>query len=204
MKTQPDFALESAHSGVVCGIDEAGRGPWAGPVTAAAVIWPEGASIPAGLNDSKKLSETKREALFEQIIKRAHYGIGEASVEEIDGSNILAATKLAMQRAFEALPHRPDVALIDGNQPPQLPCTVEAVVKGDSQSLSIAAASIIAKVTRDLLMKQIGAEYPEYGFEKHAGYGTKQHQSALAVHGVTEHHRRSFRPVRELLEASAS
>lgn len=204
MPTQPDFSFESAYNGTVCGIDEAGRGPWAGPVTAAAVIWPQGATIPAGLNDSKKLSEAKREALYEQIILHAQYGIGEASVEEIDQSNILAATKLAMQRACTSLPIAPDVALVDGNQPPQLTCEIQTIVKGDAKSLSIAAASIIAKVTRDRLMKQIGAEHPEYGFERHAGYGTKQHQEALASHGITKHHRRSFRPIRELLEKAAS
>ncbi len=195
----PDFALEQAHAGIVCGIDEAGRGPLAGPVVAAAVIFPQ-YHAPAGINDSKKLSAAARERLLEAIQAGAHVGIGTASVQEIDTLNILGATKLAMQRAYALLPLRADAALIDGNQPPALPCRVQAVIKGDALSLSIAAASIVAKVTRDRIMQQLGAQYPGYGFERHAGYGTKAHLGALMRLGVTPHHRASFAPIREILQ----
>lgn len=198
-QTTPNYNLESALSGVVCGVDEAGRGPWAGPVVAAAAILDPG-NIPAGLNDSKKLTKAKRELLFPLIIQSAQTGIGIASVQEIDALNILGATKLAMQRAVEQLPYAPDYALIDGNQPPKLICQTQAIIKGDSKSLSIAAASIIAKVTRDRMMEQLGQQYPEYGFEQHAGYGTKQHQAGLLTYGITEQHRKSFKPIKALLK----
>lgn len=198
--TLPDFSYENAHEGVVCGIDEAGRGPWAGPVMAAAVIWPEDLAVPASLNDSKKLSAAKRDALYEYITANTHHALGIASVEEIDNSHILAATKLAMQRAYAGLNKICNIALIDGNQPPKLPCTAKAIIKGDSKSVSIAAASIIAKVSRDRYMHELAQHFPHYGFERHAGYGTKQHQEALTTHGVTIHHRRSFKPIRALLE----
>ncbi len=199
----PTTHFELAHPAPVCGVDEAGRGPWAGPVVAAAVIWPNLDDIPAGLNDSKKLSATKREMLMELIIAQAHVGVGIASVEEIDATNILAATKLAMQRAVAALPVAPAFALIDGNQPPKLPCPALAIIKGDQQSVSIAAASIIAKVTRDHMMSDYAKTYSGYGFERHAGYGTAAHQRALATLGVTPIHRRSFAPIRALLERAA-
>lgn len=198
----PDFSHESCHEGTICGVDEAGRGPWAGPVVAAAAILNINA-IPQGLDDSKKLNAAKRDQLFDIIIKSAQTGIGMASVEEIDTLNILAATKLAMQRAVAALPIVPHVALIDGNQPPKLNCKTIAIIGGDAKSLSIAAASIIAKVTRDRIMCELAREHPHYGWETNAGYGTKTHQDGLAKHGVTIHHRRSYRPIQELLQNAA-
>lgn len=198
----PDLALERSHSGIVAGIDEAGRGPWAGPVVAAAAVL-DPHCLPAGINDSKKLTAAKREKLYDAILSSALVGVGIASVEEIDTLNILGATKLAMRRALENLKVAPDVALVDGNQPPELPCRVETVIGGDALSLSIAAASIVAKVTRDRMMAELAREFPHYGWEKNAGYGTAVHQQALAVHGVTPHHRKSFAPIRAMLDASA-
>ena len=193
----PDFTYEreAAAKGytAVCGVDEAGRGPLAGPVCAAAVILPSGCAI-EGLNDSKKLSEKKREALFEQIKEKAlAYGIAFASVDEIETYNILNATFLAMGRAVELLPEAADFALIDGNQVPKglcVPC--RTLIKGDALSASVAAASILAKVTRDRYMLEMAEKYPQYGFEKHKGYGTKAHTEALRAHGPCEIHRLSF------------
>ncbi|MEG3641205.1 ribonuclease HII [Magnetococcus sp. PR-3] len=185
----------------ICGVDEAGRGPLSGPVVAAAVILnPE--QLPAGLNDSKKLSAKKRDALFELIQAQADFGIGQATVEEIDALNILHASMLAMCRAVEDLQTkvRVDFALIDGNRLPKtLMVPGEAVVKGDAKSLSIGAASILAKVTRDRIMAVLDAQYPHYGWAKSQGYPTKAHLEALAQHGVTPHHRRSFKPVQKYL-----
>ena len=176
----------------ICGIDEAGRGPLAGPVCAAAVILPEGLEIP-GLNDSKKLTDKKRRELFPIIEERAlAYGIGWASQEEIDDINILQATFLAMSRAVEQLNIRPDLALVDGNRAPTLDLPVEMVVKGDSLSASIAAASVLAKVSRDDVMLRMAKEYPGYGFEVHKGYGTKAHYEALRTFGPSPIHRRTF------------
>ena len=176
----------------VCGIDEAGRGPLAGPVCAAAVILPPDCDIP-GLNDSKKLSEKKREALFPVIQEKAlAFGIGWATAEEIDRVNILQATFLAMARAVEALPTPADYALVDGNRMPPLPIPGETIVKGDATSASIAAASILAKVSRDRLLRQLDEEHPEYGFAKHKGYGTKAHYEAIRKYGLLPEHRRSF------------
>lgn len=199
---RPDLTREQHHGGVVCGVDEAGRGPWAGPVVAAAVIL-NATCIPSGIHDSKKLTPATRERLHDDIVSCAHVGVGQASVVEIDDHNILAATFLAMRRAVEALPKLPSLALIDGNRAPALPCRAECIVQGDALSLSIAAASIIAKVTRDRIMRTLALEFPEYGFEKHAGYGTAFHQAALQRYGVTPHHRRSFSPIRLLLEERA-
>jgi ribonuclease HII len=193
----PSLDIENSLNGVVCGIDEAGRGPWCGPVVAAAVIMGQGA--PTGINDSKKLSEKKRESLYEQIIKTCQYGVGVASVEEIDSLNILNATKLAMLRAFEALPQKPDYALIDGNQLPNLPCKMQYVIKGDSVSLSIAAASIVAKVTRDRFLAQIAAEFPQYDWLSNKGYGTASHSQAIEKYGITAHHRKSYAPIKKYL-----
>lgn len=197
----PDFSLEAA-SGVrpVCGVDEAGRGPWAGPVAAAAAILdPHG--IPAGLNDSKKLTAKRREALFDALMEGpAVIGVGLASVEEIDRLNILEATYLAMRRAVAALGETPALALIDGNRAPTgLPCPCQTVVGGDGRSLSIAAASIVAKVTRDRIMAELAKTHPGYGWETNQGYGAKAHQEALLRLGVTPHHRRSFRPIHKIL-----
>ena len=188
------YEKEAAARGytAVCGIDEAGRGPLAGPVYAAAVILPAGCDIP-GLNDSKKLTEAKREALFDVICDRAvAFGIGSADEKEIDAVNILQATYLAMRRAVEALTVPCDFAMVDGNRMPPLPVPGRTIVKGDAQSASIAAASILAKVSRDRLMLQYARRYPAYGFEKHKGYGTKDHYAALEAHGPCPIHRLSF------------
>lgn len=196
--------LAALCGGLVCGIDEAGRGPFAGPVTAAAVILnPQ--DIPAGLNDSKALTEKKREALMPVIKAKAlAWGIGHASVEEIDRINILRATELAMQRAVAALSLTPAGALIDGNYRFNLPCRVDVAVGGDGLSLSIAAASILAKTTRDHLMIELDDQYPQYGFAKHKGYGSAQHRAALAEHGPCPAHRTSYAPIKALLDARAA
>ena len=176
----------------VCGIDEAGRGPLAGPVVAAAVILPEDIQLP-GVNDSKKITEKKREILFEFVKEHAlAYGIGEASETEIDEINILQATFLAMRRAVEALQIPADYALVDGNRIQGLPVPAETVIGGDGKVLSIAAASILAKVTRDRYMRDMAAQYPEYGFEKHKGYGTKAHYAAIKQYGICPLHRKTF------------
>lgn len=177
---------------IVCGVDEAGRGPLAGPVCAAAVILPDGLVI-EGLDDSKKLTEKKRDALYDIICEEAiAYGIAFASVEEIEEMNILQATFLAMKRAVESLSVKPDLALVDGNQKPNLDIQARTLVKGDAKSPSIAAASILAKVTRDRLMTEIAEQYPEYEFPKHKGYGTKLHYEKIMEHGISPVHRRSF------------
>ena len=177
---------------VICGVDEAGRGPLAGPVFAAAVILPDGHII-EGVNDSKKLSEKKREVLFDKIIKECVcYSIGTASEKEIDEINILQATYLAMKRAVDGLEIRPDYVLIDGNRMPPLDIPAETIVKGDGKSASIAAASIIAKVSRDRYMLELAKKYPQYEFEKHKGYGTKLHYEKIAEYGISDIHRRSF------------
>lgn len=185
-------ALNAGYK-VICGIDEAGRGPLAGPVHAAAVILPMGLEI-EGLNDSKKLSEKKREQLFDVICEKAiDYSIGIATEKEIDEINILNATFLAMHRAVEGLKIKPDYALIDGNQYPKIPFVAEeTVVKGDAKSMSVAAASILAKVSRDRFMLEKAKEYPQYQFEKHKGYGTKLHYEMLAEYGPSPIHRMSF------------
>ncbi len=199
MKNAPNFEFEQISPQPVCGVDEVGRGPWAGPVLAAAVIL-DPARIPPGLNDSKKLSAARRDALFNEISAVAVVGIGQASVTEIDQINILQAAFLAMRRAVAALAVTPAFALIDGNKiPPRLPCPARALIKGDSRAQSIAAASIIAKVTRDRLMATLAASHPGYGWETNMGYGTKAHQNGLATHGVTAHHRRSFKPIHKML-----
>ncbi len=198
---KPDYAFEIEHGAphlLVCGIDEAGRGPLAGPVVAAAVII-DAENCPEGLNDSKKLDEARREALFAKLSQCAEIGVGIASVEEIDEINILWASMLAMSRAFEALGKTPQFALIDGNRIPKLACPARAIVEGDARVLSIAAASIIAKVTRDRLMTDLAAEHRGYGWETNRGYGTPEHLDALTRLGPTPHHRRSFAPVRNIL-----
>ena len=177
---------------VICGVDEAGRGPLAGPVCAAAVILPKHLEIP-GLTDSKKLTDKKRRELFPLIQEQAvAYGIGLASQEEIDEINILQATFLAMERALSQLNVRPDMVLIDGNRERDFGVPVQTVIKGDSLSANIAAASILAKVTRDNLMMELAQQYPQYGFEIHKGYGTKAHYEALRQYGASPIHRRSF------------
>jgi len=199
VKTSPTFEFETAAPQPVCGVDEVGRGPWAGPVMAAAVIL-DPTRIPHGLNDSKKLTAPRREALFTEIMATATVSIASASVQEIDHINILQATFLAMKRAVDGLETPPKFALIDGNKiPPGLPCKAQAVVKGDARSLSIAAASIVAKVTRDRLMCDLSATFPGYSWETNMGYGTKAHQDGLAALGITPHHRVSFKPIHKML-----
>lgn len=193
----PDYEFEKAavNSGFscVCGVDEAGRGPLAGPVCAAAVILPAGAAI-EGLDDSKKLTEKKRERLYDIIKQTAvAYSVAYGTLEEIETVNILEATYLAMNRAIEGLTVKPDFALIDGNRVPRgikIPC--ETIVKGDSRSMSVAAASVLAKVTRDRLMLEYDKKYPEYNFKKHKGYGTKEHTELIKQYGPCEIHRLSF------------
>lgn len=185
--------------GVICGVDEAGRGPLFGNVVAAAVILDPKAPI-EGLGDSKKLTQKVRERLYDQIYARAiSVGVGRASVEEIDQLNILQASMLAMQRAVESLSRQPDLALIDGNRCPVLTCASEAIIKGDAKEISIGAASIIAKVTRDREMLEWHTLYPHYGLDKHKGYPTSLHLKALEQYGVSPQHRRSFAPVRRLI-----
>ena len=200
----PDFEIEDiarrnlAPDALIAGVDEVGRGPWAGPVVAAAVILARGA-VPDGLDDSKALSKARREALFDEITGAATIGCGMASVAEIDTLNILQASLLAMTRAVEALGSAPHMALVDGNRAPRLACPVKTVVKGDAKSLSIAAASIIAKVTRDRLMAELAIEHPAYGWERNAGYGTAEHREGLQLVGICRHHRKSFAPIRQLM-----
>lgn len=193
---------ELAHEkfALICGVDEAGRGPLAGPVSAAAVILDPANPIP-GLNDSKKLSEKQREKLAPLIRERAlAWAVAYASVEEIDGLNILQATLLAMQRAVQALQVQPQFVLVDGLYCPDTGIASEAIVKGDSKVAAISAASILAKTSRDLLMLQLDEQYPHYGFALHKGYPTAAHLAALQAHGVSAVHRRSFKPVRMLLD----
>ena len=204
----PDFAIERSCAGVVCGIDEAGRGPLAGPVVAAAVILDRRRlpkALRHGLDDSKKLLPEQRQefaALLETCVENgtARIGVGAASVIEIDRRNILQATLAAMCRAVAALGVSPEIALVDGNVPPPLPCPVRTVIGGDGLSLSIAAASIIAKVTRDRLMRRLALRYDGYGWETNVGYATAAHRAALTERGPTPHHRRSFAPVQLMLE----
>lgn len=189
-----EFEQKTAARGfsAICGVDEAGRGPLAGPVCAAAVILPENTVI-EGVNDSKKLSEKKREALFDVICETARsYSIAYASVEEIEELNILNATMLAMKRAVEGLDVKADYALIDGNRTPDLDIECEFIIKGDAKSMSVACASILAKVSRDRLLYEYAKEYPQYGFDKHKGYGTKAHTEALREYGPCPYHRMSF------------
>lgn len=194
--------MESAAGGIVAGVDEAGRGPWAGPVVAAAVVL-DGARLPidltAAIDDSKVLGRGRRERIFAALPAFARIGVGSASVEEIDRLNILQAALLAMQRAVAGLDVVPDLVLVDGKQVPKLTCPARAVVDGDARSLSIAAASIVAKVHRDKWMADLAVRYPGYGWERNAGYGTAEHRAALVRLGVTSQHRRSFKPIKALL-----
>ena len=206
----PSFDIENKLEGLIVGIDEAGRGPWAGPVVAGAVcildrnIHPD---ILANLNDSKKLSASKREKLYKLLYEeeqngKLQIGVGQSSADEIDEKNILQATFIAMNRAVEQLKSKPNIAIIDGNQlPKQFPIKAQSIIKGDSKSFSIAAASIIAKVYRDQLMKDLSTKYPYYAFEKNAGYGTKAHIEGIQKHGVIKGcHRCSYKPIQEALK----
>ena len=205
----PDFLLEDTFKTLVTGIDEAGRGPWAGPVVAGAVVFLNRNETPellSELDDSKKLSAKKREKLYALLWQEEHkgnlaIGIGQASAQEIDDMNILQATFLAMKRAYEALSCKTQYALVDGNQTPKnFPCQTQTVVKGDAKSMSIAAASIVAKVYRDHLMANLAKKYPNYGFEKNAGYGTKLHIDGLKKYGICPQHRKSYKPIQEILD----
>ncbi len=204
----PDFCLENNCQGIVCGIDEAGRGPWVGNVVAGAVIILN-RNLPSelldNLNDSKKLSKNKREYLY-RLLREAEekglvkIGVGEATPQEIDEYNILQATFMAMRRAVDNLNLKPSIALIDGNRTPKnFPVQVQTVIKGDAKSYSISAASIIAKVWRDREMEELAKKYPYYGFEKNVGYGTKDHIEGLKKYGIIAEHRKSYRPIKEYL-----
>ncbi len=208
----PDFCLEDGliarlslpTDAAIAGVDEVGRGPLAGPVVACAVVIDRHTLPPpliSALDDSKKLSVTKREQMYEILAHTTRYALGQASVEEIDTMNILQAALLAMRRAVDGLAVRPLAALVDGNRDPGLDCPTDCIVRGDSRSLSIAAASVIAKVTRDRQMADLARAFPGYGWVTNAGYGSKTHLDALRELGPTPHHRRSFAPVRSLIEA---
>lgn len=202
-KPAPDFTLEQtaidAGHTLIAGVDEVGRGPLCGPVTAAAVIL-DPQNIPAGLNDSKKLTAKRREALYDLLLECATVSVAHATVAEIDELNILRASHLAMERAVAGLPKTPDHVLIDGNLIPEgLTISAQAVIKGDGKSVSIAAASIMAKTVRDRIMVDLAQQYPGYGWEKNAGYPTAVHLESLQKLGVTPHHRRSFKPVYKML-----
>ena len=204
---QPNFDIEDSFDGPVCGIDEVGRGPLAGPVVACAVILKDSflqSPVKTLIRDSKTLTARQRQKICAILPDVCYSAIGSASVEEIDEHNIYHATFIAMQRAHQSLcktikDMRIDVALVDGNRTPQLPCQAVPVVKGDAKSFSIAAASILAKEYRDDLMRELSEIHPHYGWERNAGYGTKQHKTALQAHGATEHHRKSFKPVYKVI-----
>lgn len=192
----PSFAIEDSSDGIVIGVDEVGRGPLAGPVVAAAVLL-DRENYPEGINDSKKLSKIKRQKIFDDLHKTAKIGVGIVSSEEIDKINILQASLLAMKIAVENLDFTPDMVLVDGNKLPDLPYQMLPIIKGDGKSLSIAAASIIAKVTRDEIMTDLALEFPHFMWQNNSGYGTKQHLQAIEKHGITDHHRKSFKPIRK-------
>lgn len=203
MVQTPTFEFEDAFEGLIAGVDEVGRAPLAGPVVAAAVIL-DRQCMPAGIRDSKTLTEKRRKEIAAALWKTARIGVGLASVEEIDKVNIAQASLLAMARAVASLPVRPAVCLIDGNMKPKLRCRAYTIVKGDAKSFSIAAASIIAKVTRDRMMCELAREFPQYGWERNKGYPVEAHRNALKIHGPTPHHRRSFAPVHNMLKDELS
>jgi len=192
------FELEAIelelNGGPIAGVDEAGRGPLAGPVVAAAVVL-DPAFISDGIADSKALDAKSRQSVYQAIVATAQVGIGVAGVDRIDSDNILNASLWAMAQAVARLDCRPRLVLVDGNKVPNVECSTRAIVQGDAKCLSIAAASIVAKVVRDAMMAELARDYPHYGFDRHKGYGTREHHEAIARHGVTPHHRRSFRPV---------
>lgn len=203
MVETPTYEIEDQFEGPVAGVDEAGRGPWAGPVVAAAVIL-DRASAPEGLRDSKTLTEKRRRELAAALWKSARIGVGVSSVEEIDNMNILRASLLAMARAVANLPVKPAIAIVDGNIKPKLQCPAYTVVKGDLLSMSIAAASIIAKTTRDRMMLELARDYPNYQWHSNKGYAAPAHREALDRYGVTPHHRRSFAPIHNMLYEASS
>ena len=197
----PDNLIERALGWplkLIAGIDEAGRGPWAGPVVSAVVVLNE-KNIPDGLNDSKKISEKKRLSLYSSIYNFHSVGVGISSIEEIDRMNVLQATFLSMNRAVEDLNPQPEYILVDGNLDPGLNFKTKCIIKGDSISISIAAASVIAKVTRDNLMLKLDKEFPNYNWKKNKGYGTAEHRNALELHGPCKYHRKSFSPINKML-----
>lgn len=201
MKTNPNFDFELAQNGIVAGVDEAGRGPLCGPVVAGAVIFPNrDIEIPVIIRDSKQMTAAQRDAAYDWIIQNTIWAVGQCNPAEIDELNILWASMLAMERAVGALGRKPDFCLVDGNRVPKS-LTGLAVVKGDAKSLSIAAASIVAKVSRDRLMHNLAKEFPQYCWEKNAGYPTPEHLRAIEKYGINEHYRKSFGPVKKLLES---
>ena len=200
MKTNPNFDFELAQSGIIAGVDEAGRGPLCGPVVAGAVIFPDkNIEIPVIIRDSKQMSAVQRDLAYDWITNNTIWATGECSPAEIDELNILWASMRAMERAVDALALQPNFCLIDGNRVPKN-LNGRAVVKGDAKSLSIAAASIVAKVTRDRMMHELAQKYPEYNWEKNAGYPTPEHLRAIEKYGINEHYRKSFGPVKRILE----
>ncbi len=204
MKATPDFSYESEYGELVAGCDEAGRGPLCGPVVAAAVIFPNRKTeIPVVIRDSKQMTASQRNAAYDWIVKNTIWAVGECSPAEIDELNILWASMRAMERAVAKLSQKPDFCLIDGNRVPKNLNGI-AIVRGDAKSLSIAAASIIAKVSRDRYMADLSAQFPEYGWDKNAGYPTAAHLQAIEKYGITQHHRKSFGPVKERLKNETS
>ena len=201
----PNLEYEKTYDGAVCGVDEVGRGPWSGPVVACAVVLKNGTlpdDILTVLDDSKKLTAQKRQALYEPLMQHCHFSIGQCSVDEIDELNILQATMKAMKRAIKGLNVPIVGALIDGNKIPDLNIPAQAIIKGDSISISIAAASVIAKIYRDTLMQELALQYPHYGWESNAGYGTKKHIEGLEKHGITQHHRKSYAPIKKIIQSN--
>ncbi len=205
MANKPDFSIEESYNTSCCGIDEAGRGTLVGPVVAACVFIPqENKNLPIWeeINDSKKLSAKKREYLYNRIKQSCCYGIGQATIEEIDNINILNATMIAMKKSYENMGVITDISLIDGNKAPEIENNIQTIIKGDSKSISIAAASIIAKVYRDNILKELGKKYPEYKWDKNSGYGTKEHLEAIYKYGITPYHRKSFAPIKNMIKAA--
>lgn len=203
----PDFELEDMHEGPVFGLDEVGRGPLAGPVVAACVYIPKEANaLPfiSELKDSKKIAKPKLEKLYALITEHCEWQVTEISPQEVDEINVLQASLKAMKFSLEAMATRPAFALVDGNKLPQLSCAAETVIKGDNKSYSIAAASIVAKVTRDRIMKALHNEFPHYGWDSNVGYGAKVHMVGINQHGITEHHRKSYAPIKNYLEHGAT
>ncbi len=200
MKMNPDFSIELSHGGVIAGVDEAGRGPLCGPVIAAAVVFPRfDIEIPVVIRDSKQMSPHQRGVAYDWIVQNTIWAVGSCSPTEIDELNILWASMRAMERAVSGLNHVPDLCLVDGNRVPD-GVHGESVVRGDAKSLSIAAASIIAKETRDKIMRELAQKYPEYGWDKNAGYPTQSHLQAIEKYGINEHYRKSFGPVKERIK----
>ena len=200
MKTNPDFSIELSHGGIIAGVDEAGRGPLCGPVVAAAVIFPRfDIDIPVVIRDSKQMTAHQRASAYDWIVQNTVWAVGQCSPAEIDELNILWASMLAMERAVAGLKTKPELCLIDGNRVPKN-LRGESVVHGDAKSLSVAAASIVAKETRDKIMHELAQKYPQYEWDKNAGYPTQSHLHAIEKYGINEHYRRTYGPVRQRIE----